>query len=199
MNQKEFIDFYNNSFLPVYADTVAFIADKPAQIIIEIENTFSHITQYLNTANTLEIQTSNLEKAYNHLLRATIDCYKILWVAMSEEIEVFMGNNNSRKFSVNLSENEAMYLWMQFKTNAQEARRIELAGIGIQPEGAIEAYKKTIEIGWQLLKNCDREKLKALKTFSFKSLMKQQWIGFLVGVASSALVTYLFTVYGSQP
>ena len=174
MTQQDLIDFYNDSFLPVYADTVAYIADKPAQIIIEIENTFSHMAQYLNANNSSEIQEENLNKAYNHLLRATIDCYKMLWVEMSKDIEVFMGNNNNRKYSVNLPENESMQLWLQFKDKAKEARRQELSGVGVTPLQTIDAYKETVEIGWAILNNCDREKLLSLKAFNWVNLVKQQ-------------------------
>lgn len=192
MTQQEFIDFYNNQFLPVYADTVAYLADKPAQIIIEIENTFSHLAQYLNTNNSKTIQDENIKKAYNHLLRATIDCYKILWVTMSNDIEIFMGNTNNRKFSVNMSENESMALWIKFKKKAQDARRQELNGVGVTPLNTIDAYKETVEIGWELLRNCDREKLTSLKEFNFMHVVKQHGIGFIFGVIGSTLVSFAF-------
>jgi len=195
MTQDQFINFYNSDFLPVYADTVAYLADKPAQIIIEIENTFSHIAQYLNNNNSDEVKNANIEKAYNHLLRATIDCYKILWVTMNNDIEVFMGNSNNRKFTVNLSENDAMNLWIKFKEKAQDARRKELSGVGITPLNTITAYKETVEIGWELLKNCDREKLSSLKKFNLINTIKEQWIGFILGIIGSALVTIVAILF----
>ena len=187
MTQKDLITFYNTVFLPVYADTVAFLADKPAQIIIELENTFAHQMKYLDTNNTKEIREDNLTKAYNHLVRATIDCYKLLWVEMSEEIELFMGDDKTRKFTVNMKENEAVTLWVEFRENAQKARREELNGIGKTPLDTINLYSDTVEIGWKILKECDREKMKALQKFNLKNFLIQQWIGLVVGIVGGLL------------
>ena len=43
MTINEYSDFYHNYFKPAYANLVAVIADKPQQIIFEIENSFSHL------------------------------------------------------------------------------------------------------------------------------------------------------------
>ncbi len=187
MTQNDLITFYNTTFLPVYADTVAFLADKPAQIIIELENAFAHQMKYLDTNNSKEIQEDNLNKAYNHLVRATIDCYKLLWVEMSEEIEIFMGDDKTRKFAVNMQENEAVTLWVDFRKKAQEARRQELDGIGKTPLDTISLYSETVAIGWTILKECDREKMKSLQKFNLKNFFLQQWIGLLVGIIGGLL------------
>ncbi len=44
----ELFEIYQKKFLPAWADLVAYRADKPAQILIEIENTFAHIMQAYN-------------------------------------------------------------------------------------------------------------------------------------------------------
>lgn len=195
MTLKEFINFYKNTFTPIYADTVAFLADKPAQIIIELENTFAHLTKYLDRDNATPVRNDNLTKAYNHLLRTTIDCYKMLWVEMDEQIEFFMGNDNSRKFAVNIPENEATTLWLNFKEKAKEARRQEMDGIGITPVDTIDAYKNTVAIGWEILKKCDQAKINSLKSFSLKYLIKQQWIGFIFGIVAGIIGNIIFSKF----
>jgi hypothetical protein len=80
MTINEYSDFYHNFFKPAYADLVAIIADKPQQIIFEIENSFSHIMVYHSTDSDVaqNVKDENLVKAHNHLVRATMDCYKLL-------------------------------------------------------------------------------------------------------------------------
>ncbi len=37
----EFLDLYTGEFLPAYSDLVAYLADKPAGMLLDIEATFS--------------------------------------------------------------------------------------------------------------------------------------------------------------
>lgn len=73
-------NFYRETFLPAYSDVVGTIVKKPKQIQTELENTLAHIAQYFNPNLNADTRENNAKKAYDHLQRATLDCYKILWV-----------------------------------------------------------------------------------------------------------------------
>ena len=66
--------------------------------------------QYLDEENDNDTRTENLQKAY----RATIDCYKILWVEMHNEIKIFMIDAYARKFAINMREDKARSFWYRF-------------------------------------------------------------------------------------
>ncbi len=122
---KELVDLYENIFKPAYADLVAYIGDKPIDILIEIENTLSHIFVALNDNEQEEIRKSNIEKAYNHLIRATLDCYKLLWVKLNEDIDRIF-EIKTKRLALNISEYELIKLRNSFKEKAKEARKAEL-------------------------------------------------------------------------
>jgi len=194
MDIDKFLEFYKNKFIPVYADLVAFIADKPIQIIIEVENSFAHLTIFLDKTNPKDIQIENLNKAYNHLLRASLDCYKLLWIEMSKDIDIILKDENKRKFTTNMPEIEILQLYTQFKEKAKIARKKELQTIGLNNQEVLNEYKETIEIGWKILHSIDKEKLESYSTFNIKNILKTQWIGFIIGIISSITASILWNL-----
>ncbi len=82
MELDEVFEFYRTEFVPAYSDLVGYIGDKPQQIVIELENTFAHLSQYFNPSLDIHGKDKNLEKAHDHLVRVTLDCYKLLWVTI---------------------------------------------------------------------------------------------------------------------
>ncbi len=194
MDIDKFLEFYKNIFIPVYADLVAYIADKPIQIIIEIENSFAHLTIFLDKTNTKEIQIENLNKAYNHLLRASLDCYKLLWIEMSKDIDIILKDENKRKFTTNMPEIEILQLYTQFKEKAKIARKKELQTIGLNNQEVLNEYKETIEIGWKILHNIDKEKLESYSKFNITNIIKQHGMGFIIGIISSIIASILWNL-----
>lgn len=87
MDVEELFKFYRESFVPAYSDLITvFLGEKPGQIVVEIENTLSHISQFHNPAISQEEKESNIQKAYNHLLRGTLDCYKLICTKTKEKL-----------------------------------------------------------------------------------------------------------------
>jgi hypothetical protein len=191
MTINEYSDFYHNFFKPAYADLVAIIADKPQQIIFEIENSFSHLMVYHSVDNNIseEVKNNNLLKAHNHLVRATMDCYKILWTELSDFLDKIIENESSRAFSFNDSEFEIMKIWKNFKEKAVMARREEMKSVGIDYMLAINLYKEAVDEGRILLDKFDFEKSKRVKKFNFYNLLKNQGIGFFLGIISGIIAS----------
>ena len=189
MTIEKFSTFYENYFQPAYADLVSFIADKPQQITFEIENSFSHIMVYhSNDSNISQTKKDeNLQKAYSHLVRATIDSYKILWVEISNILDKAIDDKNHRALSFNASEAETIKVWNEFKKYAKYARQNELKNIGIDPEKTINEYKKTIEIGMQLFNDFDYEKYKKVEKSIFKHKTKDYMFTFIIGIITGVI------------
>lgn len=196
MQFKDFLEFYHNIFIPIYSDTVAYLADKPVQIIIEIENAFAHLIVYLDNDTDQETKEDNLKKAYNHIARAALDSYKILWVKMSDDIDELVHDETKRKFVTNIPERTLMENFVTFKEKAKEARRIEIQNVGRNNIiKTINAYKEAIEAGWNILRNIDPDKLASYKKFTVKRLIRDQWIGFFIGIFASLVATWLLQLF----
>ncbi|MBD3843616.1 MAG: hypothetical protein IE909_17410, partial [Campylobacterales bacterium] len=133
MTLENYTNFYHYTFKPAYADLVAVIADKPQQIIFEIENSYSHLMVYLSNNSDISEETkkSNLNKAFNHLVRATMDCYKILWTEISDFLDNIMEENVTRAFAFNADQAQILNTWNEFKKKAQKARQEEMESVGV--------------------------------------------------------------------
>ena len=95
MDTNEIFEFYRTEFVPAYSDLVGYIGDKPQQILIELENTLAHISQLFNHTLDHQDENVNLEKAHDHLVRATLDCYKLLWAHIYEQLTIIEKNESN--------------------------------------------------------------------------------------------------------
>ncbi|MCE5339413.1 MAG: hypothetical protein LLF90_12125 [Methanomicrobiaceae archaeon] len=194
----EVVSFFNNEFIPAYSDLTGFIVNKPQEILIGIEYAFSHLMQHFNEELGTESQDKNLEKAYHHLQRATLDCYKLLWVYMNTNIVQLIDNQNKRKFCVNMVEGDLLLAYQRFRTKAQEARTIEGRNVGLDIMPSIAAYKGACIEGRKILVNIDEIKvndLEKLETRAYRFITAKEFIvGLLTGLVSS-LIIYAIQIY----
>lgn len=190
-SQKDFLKFYYDLFLPAYSDLVAYLADKPQQVLVEFENIATHIIQYVDSPKTADGK-ENLNKAYNHLIRITIDCSKILWAEMDKRLEKVMNNIYLRSFALNMSQSNFYQKYAEFKETARKARIEEIKYIGKDPMRCVNEYAKANEIGWSILKNIDPEKEKSLLKFKIVHYIKSNIIGFFLGIAASIIATLIW-------
>lgn len=147
---EELFEFYRNEFLPAYSDLVGFTAKKPAQILTENENTLAHISQYFNPSLDINAKEKNLMQAYEHLVSATEDCYKALWVQIDTELnKIYLDN------SKNTNDKDFLLGYQQFREQARKARGIEMSGKNTIE--TIKSYKEAIKMGWNLLKKIGAE------------------------------------------
>jgi hypothetical protein len=191
----ELFDFYREECVPAYSDVVGYLAERPEQFLIEIENSFSHIAQYFNPELGPEDREINISKAKDHLVRLTLDSYKLLWILINQDLEEIYGDSFKRQFCVNLPQNEFSIKFQEFKRLAQKARNLETSSVGVEPLRALEAYKETIALGRALLEKIDQEKIensKSIRRFiSTREFIIGLTTGFISGVLSSLLVAWL--------
>lgn len=154
--------------------------------------------QHFNPAIDGEIREANLEKAYNHLQRATLDCYKLCWLYMDEEIAGLIDNPNVRKFCVNMPEGELLSAYNYFREAAQSARLTEGQNVGIDIMPSIAAYKNACREGKRIFGSIDVAKMADYDRLRIKVrrfvTAKEFVIGFCAGLASS-LAVFIITQF----
>ena len=188
---EEFLHLYKEEFLPAYSDLVGFIADKPSNMLLDIENTFSHFMVHFIDGNPKTSQ-DNLDKAYNHLIRLTLDCHKLLWATINNVIDDLMGDETKRKFIVTLPEDELIRRYKKYKLSAQDARKTEILNIGINPLAAIQKYKIATELALSIIENIDEIKARYYEKHRFRYWIQTQLVGILVGgIIATLLVTFI--------
>lgn len=188
--------FYREECVPAYSDLVGYIADKPVQFLIEIENAFAHVAQFHNPETTPEEKRANISKAKDHLMRVTLDSYKMLWTEMERDISKIHEDDFKRKYCINMSQGEFLVKYQNFKKVAQSARNLETQSIGIDPLRALDGYKEAIEIGRELISTIDPEKVENsksdLRVISIKRTAIELFISFIAGILASIVYIKLF-------
>ncbi len=192
---EEYNDLINNYFLVSYADCIAYLGQKPIEVLIEIESAFMHFSVYSNEKES-EIKEENLQKAYNHIVRATLDCQKLIWLKMHELIEGLYMDTSMRKYCVNESEQTLVSKCNTFFDLAKKARKDEINNVGKSPLISIESYHRLLEIGDDILNSIDLDKkesfIKYSKLLYLRENIVQLLISFIAGVAATG-VFILFT------
>jgi hypothetical protein len=199
MDTEEVFEFYRTEFVPAYSDLVGYIGDKPRQMMIELENTFAHISQYFNPELNIQDKNKNLAKAYDHLIRATLDCYKLLWVTMHEQLEDIEKDESKRKLGLNISETEFRTKFQEIKKLAQEARRIEMTSVGLAPIAALNKYKEVVKDGYELIDTIDENKMQEIKSLKIFVSTKEFIIGIAVGILAGLISGYLLHLFIASP
>jgi hypothetical protein len=159
MTIEHFLTFYSDTYMRAYSDLVAYLADKPAQIVIEMENIAVHIARAVDPRCTERQREDNLDKAYNHLVRATIDCLKILWTEMAKDISAMRSKNSVMK-GLSVDADTFMCMYLRFKELARQARDLEMSHVGTDPTRCIDAYAEVVSLAWDIVRLPDEEKIR---------------------------------------
>lgn len=189
---EDLFHFYRDDFLRAYADVVAYLADKPKQVLLEIENAFSHTTQAFNPKLYGDQKLENIRKAKNHLARATLDSYKLTWVEMDSRIKKLNNNENMRRYCVNMPEHEFLKKYSEFKDALRAARLEELKQVGVDPLASLEKYEKALQLGKEVEMYIDDSKIYQFNHFKNILNAKVHVISFLLGVIASIVGGYMY-------
>ena len=193
---KDLAEFYENIFKPAYADLVGYIGDRPYDTLVELENALSHIFVALDPNASQSLQEENRKKAYNHLVRASLDCYKLLWVYFDEEIERIF-NSDLERLALTISEEEFLRLRNQFKEKAMEARRKELNNVGRNPLQSIFDYREVTEIGRKIKDSIDDSKEGKVRSFRLRAKIRELVASFIIGIITGIIATMICNWWSS--
>lgn len=188
---ERFFSLYRKNFLAAYSDLVALTTTKPLQILVEESNILSHLIQYNNSDLTPEVRQSNLDKAYNHLVRATLDLHKLLWSEIREKLDAFIIVDPKKRICFNIAEGELLQKYKEFVDSARNARKTEMVEIGSNPILAISLYEDVNKKGFELFKAIDTDKEKRVQRWSFRFTFRDLCVG-ATGSVIGAIVVWLF-------
>jgi len=193
MDVDELFEFYKKEFIPAYSDLVGYIGDKPQQVLIELENVLSHLSQLFNPEVTPQEKSVNLQKANDHLFRVTLDCYKLLWINIHDQLKRIEGDDSVRKLGLNISEAEFTMKLQKIKKLAQEARSIEMESVGLSPMASIDKYKEVVKSGYELMDKRDNIKISEIKSLKRFISTKEFLIGIVIGVFGGLISGYVLS------
>lgn len=207
MTIKEIFEFYDEVFIPVYAEVVARRRTKPRQIAVEIENSFSHLATYFLSSSD-EDKESNIRKSLGHLQRATLDCQKILWITLLND-SVYIQDNNLMIHGSNVPIEDFYKQLKVVQDNAPKARISESQSTGVNFKKRIEEYQKSIDEFKKLdemidfikvrlyLNNISSEK-KIDRKNNNKTFFNTQMMGFIVGIFASIVASYIYSNFQDE-
>ncbi|MFA6332469.1 MAG: hypothetical protein WCX22_05920 [Methanoregula sp.] len=184
---SDFVQYYRDTFVPAYSDVTSYLLAKPEEVLQSMENISSHTIQYLDTAKDEATRRENLKKAFHHLERATLDCYKILWVRMQTDLTEIIKDSEMRKFCVNTTEAEFLAHYNEFLNRVRSARTYELTNVGTDLATTVEHYKRVVECGNHLCSAVDKIKIQDYKEIKKKWLKKITTRDVLVGIVAAII------------
>ena len=188
MTENDLYTYHEVTFKPIYADLVAVLGNKPERIAFELEAALSHIA----VAHTKrELFDENIQKAFDHLQRASLDAAKILWLSYKERAEEIIKDEYIRTFAANISEKELLNQFFEAEKKAKEARKHELENTGENPSASINLYYEAANLFCEVVSHIDIDKKDKLRKFSSIIKRKEVIISFIVGLLSSAAVSIL--------
>ncbi len=172
---------------PIYADLVATLGEKPTQVVFQFEAALVHLAVAQQQAAQPARRQENLRKALGHLQRAALDSGKILWLHKKRELSAIVSDERLRRYCVNLPEAKLLDAYQQAERLGRQARRLEIANTGIDPDAAVSAYYAAAQAFDAALASVDPEKIRAFRRFHLGFLLREQATGIVIGVLASLI------------
>lgn len=197
---KTLLRYYSDTFVVAYADLVALTADKPVQVLVEIENFNSHLVSALQGNHGDDVVSSNLKKALDHLKRGTLDCYKLLFAELDSRIREFVKGLSVTdiEFGLGTAYFDTLSKWRNFSEEIRQARRSEMSNTGAPSlDKSIDQYKKAVEGGFGLYEVLAKSqpKIAEVRRRLFWYSVKSHWPFHLAEVLVGAFLAYLAHSY----
>ncbi len=192
MEINELYSLYEEHFVPAYADLTIFTLKKYEEVMNGIHDAFFHVMQSFNDKTDPEVQNGNVKKAYDHILRSTLDCYKIMWVELKTKLDAVYLDPEKRTYCFCLPVDEVISQYDVFQERSKEARKIEIENVGVSQLASLESWKGAISKGLELYEGIDWVKIESLERDRIKWRSKETLIGFLIGIASSTVAAIIW-------
>lgn len=191
-NFDTFYKCYSEVFVPAYSDLTGYLLFKPIPILHSIENAFSHVMQCCNPDLNDTLREENIKKANHHLERATLDCYKILFVKIDTNISSIVDDSELRKFAVNVPERDFLTQYFVFKQKIRDIRLKEIQNIGVNLEETIVLYRDAVKIGLKLIETIDDQKITDYKNLKRKEAWQKTVRDFILGVLTGLIASIIY-------
>lgn len=192
-NEDEVYKFYNETFKYLYADLVATIGEKSEQVSFELQACLSHLV-VAKTTTCLETATKNYDKAHGHLVRASLDCAKLIWIELRRRAKDFSSDADLMQLGHNSTMDGCYKLLKESEEFAKKARRAEVTNTGVNPEDTIILWYQSIEALNKFLDLFVASKVSSIKkvrkTKTFKDRLWDILVAFVIGMIVTLLAGY---------
>lgn len=192
---EDLFEFYNKIFVPIYSEVVARRQEKPRQVAVEIENSFSHLATYFSSQDEKE-KSSNIAKAIGHIQRATLDCQKILWITLLQHATYLEKEEGLLEHASNVSLDIVYGQFKKIKDLAIKSRLTESQSTGIDIDKRIEFYQEAIDEFRKFEGMIDLVKARLYSSMKKKGTLRgflvNQFSGFLLGIVAGVIASYVF-------
>jgi hypothetical protein len=192
MTEHDVFKFYQDKFKPIYADLVAVSAKKSLVVDAQIESAMSHLAVG-KTSDDSSVLQENIDSAYGHIARACLDAAKLLWLDRFKRVNEIMNDPLKRKWCSTVSNGGLLTLYHEGERLIKNARRQDAAVAGHTSSELVDAYYDAISKFQQILDSMDWERMDDLKAFRFGYIVRQQFVGFVLGVAASLIASFIYT------
>lgn len=198
MEEAQVYEFFNEKFKPIFADLIALLGEKPETILFEIEACFSHLA-VAKTTSDVAISTRNFDKAYGHLVRASLDATKIIWYQYHEQSKVLAADTSIMNLGCNKNLTEIHRLYRECQALAKKARTNEVKLTGRNSETTLEEWYAAITKLEEFLDSFDQAKVTQIysereqNTQAIKNISKPKNLRDIsISLICGAFITILF-------
>tara|TARA_R110000751_G_scaffold35094_1_gene86567 strand:- start:707 stop:1378 length:672 start_codon:yes stop_codon:yes gene_type:complete len=189
-SEEDVYRFYNEVFKLLYADLVAVTAQKSEQVSFELQACLDHIV-VAQTCNDTAISEDNFRKAHGHLVRASLDCAKLLWIELKNRAKVFLDDKEVMELAHNSSMDKCYSTYKEAEDLSKEARRLESQNSGISPEDTIDIWYKAIEALNRFIEMFVESKVTSVKKVRKNKALKDRIVDILISFIVGTIVTVL--------
>lgn len=187
-------EYYFSTFLPAYADLTGYTLMKHKAVLYSIDSANSHLMKFLSPDLDSNIRDENIKKAMAHLERATLDCYKLLWMHFEKDLKSLITDSEKRVLCVNMSESELLGKYNKAEAAIVDSRRFELQNVGLDLKDTIEKYQGAFQMIKLILEKVDPKALEMIDKKRKQNRWKDFGMGILVGVIASIIATPIIKI-----
>jgi hypothetical protein len=198
MTEEQLFSFYQTKFKLVYADLVSVRGKKSLVVDAQIESAMSHLALG-KTSGSAEALQQNLDSAYQHIARACLDAAKLLWLDRFQRVKEVRSDDLKWKWCATVGAGVLDRLYHDGERLIVEARRLDTQVAGHALDDLVDRYYLAISKYQQILDSLDWERLQSVERFRWVHILKQNSVGFALGVIASVLASYIYTALTAAP
>lgn len=192
-NEGDVFNLYRNTFMLIYGDLVVVSGKKPPELLEQLENCMAHFA-VAKTSLDPEVSQDNIDAVYRHIVRASLDAAKLLWTILHENAIAFVKDEDVRRFCANASQGAVHNQYTKAESASLDARRSEIANVGIDPEKSIEKWYMAALEYRTLLSLIDMDKVSGLRKLKLTTKIRENIISYIIsfvlGVVASTVVAW---------
>lgn len=188
MIEKQVYEFYQEFVKPIYSEIEARWNDIPVELLFETYAVFDHLKRYHLGE---EVESECAAKALSHLKRGVLDAFKLKLKYFNTDLEHFLKSDVDFQLIDN-----GEFISSLYKDKHDIIETAKQARLTESKQGKDQAFDEWFNVSQKINDFEDKYFAKAYKVDwaknkTFKWLTKDLIKGFLIGIFSGAISSYL--------